>query len=229
LIASINLKINKFPEVAIILPSIPDEKDASSQRVHTSKIKGFTLIELLVTLSIVGVLVAIALPSFAQMVKANQIQSAASEFQAALALARTEAIKRGGDARVTIVANSLAAGDANWASGVTVFFDRTSDASANAPPAAVVGTPSPILMKTAALSSGISLTFNAGNHVIYNGLGRSISSTGAQLSGSFAFGPAANTPDADYRCVIISATGRARAVKLSTADYAANNNKCPSV
>lgn len=201
-----------------------------SHRHHREQ--GFTLTELMVTVAIVGILAAIAMPNFQSMIQANRIQSAAAEFQAGLALARSEAIKRGGDTRVTIVANSLNAGPpttANWSAGITVFYDTSNNASNDAPPALVPGTPNPILLQTTALNNSISASSsNPGKHVIFNGLGRPISSTGAQLSASFVFGPA-NGTDANYRCIIMSATGRTRSAKMTPAEYIANSNSCPTI
>lgn len=184
---------------------------------------GFTLVELMVTVAIVGILAAIAMPNFQSMIQANRIQSAAAEFQAGLALARTEAIKRGGDARVTIVANSLTGTTANWNAGFTVFYDTTSNAGGNAVPAGAT-----VLMQTAALNSSVAVTTNAPSYVTYNGLGRSILSSGAYGAASFGFGPASGATVANYRCIIMNSTGRTRSTRMTPAQFSTNSNKCDS-
>src|SRR5947207_8578310 len=58
---------------------------------------GFTAIELLVVVSIVGVLAAIAGPSFAPLIASQRASSAATDLYVALATARSEATKRNAD------------------------------------------------------------------------------------------------------------------------------------
>ncbi len=61
---------------------------------------GFTLIELIITLVIAGILLALAAPNFSGFVKNNRLSSQANGFIADVALARSEAVKRG--ANITI-------------------------------------------------------------------------------------------------------------------------------
>ena len=74
---------------------------------------GFTLIELMITVTIVGVLAAIATPSMRELILTQYVRSGASELQTALYFARSEAIKRAADIDVT------PAGGA-WGNGWTV-------------------------------------------------------------------------------------------------------------
>lgn len=54
---------------------------------------GFTLIELLVTVSIIGVLAALAYPSMTSMINSNRLAGATNEMIATLQLARMEAVR----------------------------------------------------------------------------------------------------------------------------------------
>jgi type IV fimbrial biogenesis protein FimT len=56
---------------------------------------GFTLVELLVTMSVLAVLLALAAPSFRDLLAAQRIRSAVQSLVSDLLLARSEAVKRG--------------------------------------------------------------------------------------------------------------------------------------
>ena len=171
---------------------------------------GFTLIELLITVAMVAILAAIAAPSLESLMANNRIQATTTEIHSVLAAARAEAVKRGGDARVTVVANTLSGSTPNWSSGITVFYDTTTNANGNAPSSDVTT----LIMKTDAFPANVSVNVNF-NHMIFNGLGRTISSTGTPLGGTIAVG----TAGYDWRCVIISLTGRVRTKKITNTTY----------
>lgn len=64
--------------------------------------RGFTLIEIIVTLVIVGVLAAVAVPSFESLYNRNKINKALTEVEGALKEAQREAVKRGKKCEVTL-------------------------------------------------------------------------------------------------------------------------------
>jgi len=66
--------------------------------------QGFTLIEMMVVISILGILLAIAMPSFSEALLSSKLRSYANNLVASVHLARSEAIKR--NAVVTLCASS---------------------------------------------------------------------------------------------------------------------------
>ncbi|QTD47444.1 GspH/FimT family pseudopilin [Ottowia testudinis] len=94
--------------------------------------KGFTAIELLVVISILGILAALAAPSFTPLMERWRVRQVNEALQSSLYLARSEAIKRGGNVVVKKLPNNTnncttASGTNDWGCGWVVC-----DASANA-------------------------------------------------------------------------------------------------
>ncbi len=72
--------------------------------------RGFTLIELMISIAIVAILLAVAVPSFTEVILQNRMTSYVNEMLASVNYARTEAIKRGLPVRFTAVGGNLAQG-----------------------------------------------------------------------------------------------------------------------
>jgi len=108
---------------------------------------GFTLIELLAVITVLGVMVSLAVPSFTNMIDRNNTLSVANDLLADIQLARSEAIKR--DTTVTIFPTG-----AGWANGwqATTFMGD-------------------IILTREAAKKG--LTISAGGGISFNGTGRS--------------------------------------------------------
>jgi type IV fimbrial biogenesis protein FimT len=104
-----------------------------------SNARGMTIIELMLTLSVVGILMAIALPSFTSVIQNNRIRGQSSDLMANLAIARAEAAKRG--IRVTICTSTTynstppsctGGGATAWNLGYIIFSDVSGNGAFNA-------------------------------------------------------------------------------------------------
>lgn len=85
---------------------------------------GFTLVELVVTLTIIGIMAALAVPGLTKLMESNRMTALTNELIADISLARSEAIKRG--AQIGICgspASPSCAGGATWNGGWLVFVD----------------------------------------------------------------------------------------------------------
>ena len=183
---------------------------------------GFSLIELIVVVAIAAILAGIAAPSFSELIRNNRLASASSALQVSLSLARSEAVKRGADAVVTVAANGTA-GD--WVQGWTVFVDKTANAHLGVGPTTdsagaagwtrleVVGAPS------APVSFGP--TVSPPTYFSFNGQGRMVDISGASLSNPISIWFFDGT--SQKYCLVINNTGRVRSERVdSSANCSAN-------
>ena len=184
-------------------------------RSVTLYMRGFTLIETMMVVVIVGILAAVAGPSMVEMYRTSRLSAASSALQVSLNLARSEAIKRGSDSRVTVVANGAAG---VWTNGWTVFADGTSDANGEVAPTADTAV-APIVTRLEVVAAPTGpLTFTksvgAADYFIYSGNGRLIDTAGAAVSGRTVWFSNAGS---DRFCLIVTNTGRVRTMRSPSA------------
>lgn len=91
---------------------------------------GMTLTELIVTVGIAAILLAVAAPSFTTVIQNTRLTTQIGEFNGALLLARSEAIKRRAAVTVCQSANGAACGGGmSWETGWIVFVDTNDNAA----------------------------------------------------------------------------------------------------
>ena len=90
-------------------------------------VRGFTVLELMVTVIIASILLSIAIPSFTNLIRRNQITTYANEFGTAVNLARSEAAKRG--TSVSITSNN----GTDWTQGWNVNIVSSAELLRSAP------------------------------------------------------------------------------------------------
>ncbi|HYL88946.1 MAG TPA: GspH/FimT family pseudopilin [Burkholderiales bacterium] len=125
---------------------------------------GFTLIEILMALVVMAVLMSLAAPSLTKMVLDNRLRSQSADLMTNLAIARSEAAKRG--VRVTVCASTTYAsatpsctggGQTAWNQGYIVFADQNGDGAFTAGSDTVIKVSDPLAGGNTLATSG----FNA--------------------------------------------------------------------
>lgn len=154
-----------------------------SLRRHTG---GFTLIEMIVTVTLVGILLTIAVPSFWKLILNQGIKTASYDIFAAMEYARSEAIKTNGPVSLRAGAST----DGAWTTGWRV-----------------VNASSTVLRSWSAASNlSITETANSGATVITFGPDGRVTSPAAPPR--IQLDPAATESGVSNRCVGVDLIGR---------------------
>jgi type IV fimbrial biogenesis protein FimT len=175
------------------------------------KSRGFTLIELLVVISVAAGLMALAAPSFSNLIRSSAMSSGVNSFMADLRFARSESIRRGGwvtmcrsndPESATPACNGGAGTSGNgWVSGWIVFLDQdhNNDYTAGEPILRVQG---PIKNVNSIVETNTSPQY----WFMFSGVGR------LPLGGSTSlqFGSTPKFSSSDQRMVCVNVGGRAR-------------------
>ncbi len=174
------------------------------------KVSGVTLIELMVGLAIMGVLMALAAPSFQSLIAGSNVAAASNDFMTSLAQSRSNAIRLG--ERVTMCKSSDGAqcsttGD--WEQGWIIFNDPTRSVDAQVdtgPPAETV------IAVGAALTNGIVIRGNStvAQYVSFSSDGQSRGMNGAFQAGKVRICSTSTSLDDAKRArdLVINSVGR---------------------
>ncbi len=129
--------------------------------------QGFTLLEMMVTITIAGILLAIAVPALGTFIRGSRVSGSARDFVVDFSQARNEAILRATTVSVCTSSDLATCDGSGWNSGRLVFVDG-----------GTVGTVDPgdqILSVTRPLNSALTTTASgvaAGNVLTYSPQGR---------------------------------------------------------
>lgn len=109
----------------------------TTQQLQLQLAGGFTTIELMVSLAIMGVLAAVAVPSFTPLIEKWRVRQATEYLQSSLYYARSEAIKRGGRVVIQKIPNNTngcttASTNKDWDCGWIVCADTNDNGTCNA-------------------------------------------------------------------------------------------------
>ena len=170
--------------------------------------RGFTAVELMVVISIAAVLMALAAPSFNGLMERWRVVQAIGGMQSTIFLARSEALKRGGNVVIQKTANNtngctLASTTAEWGCGWYICVDSNSNNSCDAGEE-IVQRFEPVARTEVQRSvGGGSVTFNRWG-MPTGGFGFSISPQGKSYS------------DASSRGICASSGGRINVIESAT-------------
>lgn len=156
---------------------------------------GFTLIELMVTIGVLGVLTALAAPSFQNFFERYRVNAAVDEFNASLQLARVEAIRT--NQQVVLRTNGgCAAG--NWGCGWVVFQDTNGNLALDAGETTI---------RTTDVQSSVSISSNSANPntIAINNFGQA-----PNAFQTLRFGPVGNSSSIGCTSVVLSILLRVR-------------------
>lgn len=187
--------LRRTPTSFALLTAARRQRQAEKQRQN-----GVTLLELIVALAIVAMTLTMGVPNVQKFIASNRVTAQANTLLGALSIARSEAIKRN---NVVVVARA----NGSWQDGWTIFVDLDADGnfdSGDTPPETQIQTQE-------AIDTGYPIQPNGyADRVSYRPDGR------VSTPGSFDI--CSSSSDADFRQVIVAATGRVRVATPESSD-----------
>jgi type IV fimbrial biogenesis protein FimT len=200
-------------------------------RRHTPRtrcrVDGYTLIELMIALTVAAILGAIAIPALRTMLLNGRLTSGVNDLLASVTRARTEALKQQLPTAVCLTANPAAAiPSCSYAAarGWIVFVDTNGDWAYESG--------EPILERHALLDAAVTVKADGDAILAFSPTGFATPSGAHQALRTAvlcdARGVVALAPSSTARALVISTTGRARAVSsLADVTAALNGSGCP--
>ncbi len=198
-----------FHKLPLVCHNIPFIKPIVCMNIPLVKVNkdsaGFTLVELVITLTIAGILLALAVPAMQTFVLDQRLTTQANDFIADLNLARSEAVRRAANVTVckqggTATSPSCST-SAAWSAGRIVYVDTDSDSTLDS---------SETVLRVRESLDGSSNTLNAipssTNSIVFAGTGLTTLSSGSEVAMRFCDSRGASKAVT----VWINSTGRTR-------------------
>lgn len=175
-------------------------------------LRGFSLLEALVVVALLGVLMAIGVPSLSDLRQQHRLQARAEAFLSSLVLARSEALRR--QQRVTLCASAtpdavLCDLEGRWQQGWLVFVDTNNSARRDLGEV--------LIERQDAMPEAFQLrvTNTIKSYFSYGAQGRSVSLSGAFMAGTWRF----CSPNLQHGWQVVSnAMGRPKLEKIPSKD-----------
>lgn len=128
----VSLFFRKLPSVCHNIPLVKPIICLNIPSINTNRYKaGFTLVELIITLTIAGILIALAAPAMQTFILDQRLTTQANDFIADLNLSRSEAIRQASNIVICkqggSVSSPACSTSAAWGAGWVVFVDANSD------------------------------------------------------------------------------------------------------
>ncbi len=163
--------------------------------IQKSKL-GFTLIELMVTIAIAGILMMVAIPSFQEFMRNNELRSVSNGLYNAMLVAKNEAMTR--NSHVLVAPYK----DGDWKAGWRIFVDVNRNNS--------FGDGDVLISEFADVPVNIAISSINTSYVMYDGSGFSKQSNGAPFMGTISVTRKDTSAASQIRRIKIAISGKAR-------------------
>ncbi len=112
------------------------EDSTGSIQLNRKHTHGFTLLELMITVALMAIVLGLAVPWMGAFIQDARLAGQVNDFNTAINLARTEAIKRRAPVSICPSSDGAACSGADWSIGWLVYVDGNSVGDANSTVAA---------------------------------------------------------------------------------------------